>query len=200
MAYDVIDVRPQRHLGVRAGRQVSARSIRIQGMRQQADPRLAPDPEILTGQGLDQFEDGGHFGQVHCIAGAGGAVEHHLCNVVRNPKVPGIVRRQVCAHNEDDIRRVAHSPVMWLIEFHRDLTLAVPLHQFLVLTNRAFQVPGAAAVHLVEPEQGDCAPGVVNGFGKYFGIPDEVVRAGICTQERKVAVSTGCIERAVVLR
>ena len=121
-----------------------------------------------AGQWRNQFQDCQHLCQVHRIRQPGRAVEHHLGDVIPHAKFPGVIGRQECRHHKDHIRRIAHAPVMRLVQFHRNVALAVPGHHLLMLADRAFQIPGSAPVHLVEPEERDGAPGVVDGLDIHF--------------------------------
>ena len=89
---------------------------------------------------------------------------------------------------------------MRFIQLYRDAARSIPAHHLLMLTDRSRQIPGSATIHLVEPEERDGAPGVVDGLQIDFRQADEIISAGIGAQERVIATSAGSIKRAVIFR
>ena len=68
-----------------------------------------------------------------------------------------------------------------------------------MLADRTLQIPGTAPVHLVEPEEGDGAPGDVDGVHVHLGQPDEIVGAGVGAQQGVVAPPAGRVQCPVVI-
>jgi hypothetical protein len=69
--------------------------------------------------------------------------------------------------------------MVWLIQFYRDVALAMPGHETLMLADGTFQVPGSPSIHLVEPVEGHCTPGVVDGLAIDLGQAEKVIGAGV---------------------
>ena len=196
---DVVDVRLERHLQIGGGGQMSTSRFGVERMREQSDAGLFPDFEIVVFERLNQIHNRQHFGEIHRVRKSWRAVEHHLRDVIFHAERARVVGGEKGRDHEDRVRRVAHAPMMRLVEFDGDVVFAVPLHHFLMFADGTLEVPWAAAVHLVEPEKRNGTPGDVDRVHIHFGEADEIVGAGVSAQEREVAASARLIERTVII-
>ena len=173
--HDVDDIWPQSHLQVDAGSEVRARGVDIHRIAEQARTGLRVNAEGLVLQRFDRLEYGQHFCQVHLVGSFRRAVEHELGEVLLDAIRARIVSGQKGRDHEDHIRRIPHPPMVRLIQFNRDIPLPVKRHHLLMFADRPLQIPGTAPIHLVEPEQGDGAPGDLDRINVHLSQSNEIV-------------------------
>jgi hypothetical protein len=99
------------------------------------------------------------------------AVEHELGDIIFHPEGLGVISRQECGSDKNDIWSITHPPMVRFIQLYRYVPLPIPAHHFLVLEDRSFQVPRSAAIHLIEPKKRDRSPGDIDRFDVHFREP-----------------------------